>query len=241
MRFSKNYGVQNLAESFYDEGSTSASFTELLNFIRWCKKNLDTEPFIIGGWAVYAYTKKQKSLDIDVVFSKKQEMEKAMNSYYRENGFEKEELFDQQKHFFKVIDAKSRKIEVRFDAFCFADKNALVENSGVEIPWKLLEKNNSTMPINGLNAKMPNSELLLIFKVKALRDRMAFIDARGIRIDAATRTRTKAKILKDEQDIRDILQDAKINSGKLEAILDQTKFKDYFNNTMRTVAPDWKD
>lgn len=240
MRFSGSCGVRSLAETFYDEKSTSASFSELVNFLKWCRANLKLQPYIIGGWAVYAYVKKQKSLDIDVVFEGRAGMDLAMEKYYLENSFVEEELHDQQRHFLKEIPVKGQKIEIRFDAFCFSDKNMLLENLSVEIPWKLLKSNFETMEINGINAKMPNAELLLMLKAKAFRDRTHFLDLRGIRIDPATRARTKAKLLKDEQDIRNILEIHKIDRQRLSALLEQTKFKRSFSSAIRSIVPSWK-
>lgn len=236
--FSDRYGALNLAEIFYDENSTSASLGELANFLEWCGKKLESEPYVIGGWAVYAYAKKQKSLDIDVVFEKKAIMKKAMSLYYWENGYVEEELHDQQKHFLKEISIGGQKIEIRFDAFSFADENRLVENPELEIPWKLLKNNFSITELNGAKAKLPSAELLLMLKVKALRDRTYFLDARGIRIDPATRSRTKAKMLKDEQDIKDILEISEIDKAKLAVLLDKTKFNFYFNDCMKAIAAD---
>ena len=239
IRFSGSFGVLNLDELFYDEKSTSASFDELVNFLKWCGKRLGSEPYLIGGWAVYAYAKKQKSLDIDVVFENKVEMKKAMDLYYKENGFVEENLNDQQKHFVKELDRMGQKIEIRFDAFSLGDKNRLVENPSIEIPWRLLNSNFSIIEINGLNAKLPNAELLLMLKVKALRDRAYFLDAKGIRIDPATRARTKAKMFKDGQDIRDIIESSEIDKAKLLGLLGRTKFNSYFNDSIKAIAPDF--
>ena len=238
--FSGSFGVLNLAETFYDENSTSASFNELANFLGWCRKKLGAEPYVIGGWAVYAYAKKQKSLDIDVVFEGKAIMKRTMDDYYKENGYVEEELHDQQRHFLKEISIGGQRIEIRFDAFSFADRNQLVENPKLELPWKLLKGNFSVTGINGTKAKLPKAELLLMLKVKAMRDRTYFLDARGIRIDPATRSRTKAKMLKDEQDIKDIIESTEIDKAKLAGLLEKTKFKPYFNDSMKAIAPEFR-
>lgn len=224
-----------MAELLYDEESTAASFSELLNFLLWCDKGLKVKPFIVGGWAVYAYAGKQKSLDVDVVFRESNEMEKAMKGFFKESGFSQEELFDQQKHFVKIIKTKTNTAEVRFDYYCFEDENKLFEDSAVKIPWRLLEKNSTTKQINGLTMNVPIAELLLVFKVKAYRDRTAFLDVRGIRIDPAIRARTKSKLLKDAVDIKDLLNACEINKSKLKELLEQTNFTKYFDSTMKEI------
>ncbi|MFH1256668.1 MAG: hypothetical protein V1494_05260 [Candidatus Diapherotrites archaeon] len=222
-----------MAEVFYGEESTAASFKELLNFLKWCEKNLSVNPFIVGGWAVFAFAGKQKSLDVDVVFKSRKEMDNAMNRYFKENGFQIEEFHDQQTHFVKIVKTPVGLAEIRFDYYCFEDENRLVESNQVSVPWSLLEKNSVEKQINGLKMRLPSPELLLLFKAKALRDRQAFLDARGIRIDATIRARTKSKILKDKADIKDLLESVKMNQAKIKGLLKQTNFSKYFEQTMK--------
>lgn len=47
----------------------------LEEFLPFAKKTLSYEPIILGGWAVYAYTKKQKSVDVDVLLKNKKDIE----------------------------------------------------------------------------------------------------------------------------------------------------------------------
>ena len=219
----------------YNGKSAGASKSELIKFVKWCKKKFDYEPAIIGGWAVYSYAKKEKSIDIDVVFTSKKKAKSLMKQFFKENNYKKEELHDQQEHFVKELKTGEKIIELRFDYYDYEDKNNLVENSKISIPWKLIGENNEYKKINSSKIKVPSIELLLLFKAKALRDRDCVLNARGIRIKEAERLRIKSKILKDKRDIRSLMSSGKINESILGRLLKQTGFEKYFEQTIKEV------
>lgn len=232
--YSTKYGGRSLPEE-YDKESTEESKKELINFIKWCKKKFNYTPTIIGGWAVYAYAGKEQSIDIDTVFHSKKESKKIMNKYFKENNYEKEELHDQQEHFVKIIKRGEKNIELRFDYYDYKDKNSLVEDSSITIPWKLIEENHETKKIKESIIRIPSIELLLIFKVKALRDRDTIINTRGIKINEGTRLRIKSKIEKDKRDIKDLINTGKINEEKLNELLEKTRFTKYLERTVKEI------
>ncbi len=225
-----------MAEKMYDDESTGASKAELMKFANWCKQRFSYEPAIIGGWAVYAYAKKEMSIDIDVVFGTRKESEKIMESFFMENGHKAEELHEQPKHFVKELKLGARKTALRFDYYSYEDRNQLVENRDIEIPWGLIEGNSTYKTLNGLSIRVPCIELLLMLKVKALRDRQAALDMRGIRIDPGQRARIKSKIAKDERDIADLIATGLADSSKLEDLLKQTGFEKNFNESLKGLA-----
>lgn len=231
--YSMNYG-RELVE-LYNKESTEASRQELIEFVEWCKKRFNYIPIIIGGWAVYSYAGKEKSIDIDVVFHSKKESKRLMNEFFKENNYEKEELHDQQEHFVKRIKMNEKTIELRFDYYDYEDENNLVENSSITIPWKLIEENHETKKIKGLEVRVPSIELLLILKVKALRDRDAVLNARGIRLREEARLRIKSKILKDERDVKDLINTGQIDEEKLNQLLKETGFTEYFERTINEI------
>lgn len=220
----------------YDDESTGASKAELMKFANWCKQRFSYEPAIIGGWAVYAYARKEMSIDIDVVFGTKEDSKKIMESFFRENGYKKEELHDQQEHFVKELKISKIKTELRFDYYSYEDKNQLVENRDIAIPWGMIEENSTFKKLDGSSIKVPCVELLLMLKVKALRDRQAALDMRGIRMDPGQRARIKSKIAKDERDIADLIATGLVDSGKLENLLKQTGFEKYFNESVKGLG-----
>ena len=75
-----------------------------------------------------------------------------------------------------------------------------------------------------------------MLKVKALRDRQAALDMRGIRMDPGQRARIKSKIAKDERDIADLIATGIVDSGKLEDLLKQTSFEEYFNESIKGIG-----
>ncbi|MFA6269192.1 MAG: hypothetical protein WC652_05220, partial [archaeon] len=62
----------------------------LEEFLSFARKILPYEPVILGGWAVYAYTKKQKSVDVDVLFKTKKDIA-LLKPFFTERKFKQEE------------------------------------------------------------------------------------------------------------------------------------------------------
>lgn len=105
----------------------------------------------------------------------------------------------------------------------------MAEDEKISIPWKLVEKNSVKTKIDGLEVLVPFPELLLIQKVKALKDRTHWkykLEGfeRGI-----SKKRREFKIDKDEKDIRNLLK-LKIDDKKLNQLLKKTKFLEYFED-----------
>ena len=86
----------------------------LEEFLPFARKHLSYEPVILGGWAVYAYTKKQKSVDIDILLKSKKDIE-LLKPFFGERKFKYEEdskgnvtyELETQKHEYKGITLES--------------------------------------------------------------------------------------------------------------------------------------
>ena len=63
-----------------------ASKEYLEEFISFARKNLPYEPVIVGGWAVYCFTKKQKSIDVDVLLKSGRDIE-LLKPFFSERKF----------------------------------------------------------------------------------------------------------------------------------------------------------
>ncbi|MBI4141979.1 hypothetical protein HY484_03585 [Candidatus Woesearchaeota archaeon] len=218
-----------------DEESGEASKKELKAFVRFCKQKFGYIPTIIGGWAVYSYTGKEHSIDIDVVFSSKKESQKIMGKFFKEKHYKTEEFHDQQKHFVKQVKAGKKTIELRFDYYSYEDENKLVENSDISIPFRLIKNNYEYKKVDSTKIRVPSIELLLLFKVKALRDRDTVLNLKGIKIEKGHQLWLKSKMLKDKRDIKGLIGTGEIDNKKLDKLLKHTFFEKYFDFTMKEI------
>jgi len=220
-----------LARLYYPE-VLNASQKELINFIKWCNKVYGYHPIIIGGWAVWAYTKYSKSIDIDVIFPTTQAIHSLLIPYYKANNFKSTGIIT--KEYFKEIKTKKGTERIYIDAASYSNKNILKEKR-IEVPWNLLEKNSKEYRFNGTTARIPAPELLLIYKVKALRDRK--LELKTPEATRAERSFLESKIKKDEDDIRELLK-TRQDENKLKQLLKETKFTEIFEETVQELKKD---
>lgn len=220
----RNYGVLKLDKWYYNE-VTEASFKELINLTKWINEKYGYYPVVIGGWAVYSYAKSLGSRDIDIVFPDRISIDKVLIPYYNVMGYKSEGLFS--KSFHKEIITKRGKEKIMLDACSLSDKNILHENKNIEIPWELTIKYYNKWEIEkDVTVQIPQKELLIIYKIKALCDRK--YDLKHQSISLADRDYINSKIWKDENDIKD-LSKYKINKEKLNYLLEVYNFQKYFN------------
>jgi 4-hydroxybenzoate polyprenyltransferase len=218
-----------------NEKITSLSKEHLKKFLEYCWKQ-KVSPIIVGGWAVWAYTKADYSVDVDLVLEKKEELEK-IRPFFTENGFSEET--NGGTSFVKQVSEKGigefQLQHVIFDVTFYSDKHFLAENKKIEIPWGLLQKNTATMSLEGMPTRMPTIELLLVFKVKALRDREYWRYKLQHFQKNISKKRKEFKIEKDKRDIRNLVQAGPLNQAKLDEILEKTGFRDYW----RLIVPEY--
>ena len=220
----RNYGVLNLDKWYYNE-VTEASFKELINLTKWINEKYGYYPVVIGGWAVYSYAKSHGSRDIDIVFPDRISIDKVLFPYYNVMGYKSEGLFS--KSFYKEIITKRGKEKIMLDACSLSDKNILHENKNIEIPWELTIKYYNKWEIEkDVKVQIPQKELLIIYKIKALCDRK--YDLKHQSISLADRDYINSKIWKDENDIKD-LSKYKMDKEKLNYLLEEYNFQKYFN------------
>ncbi|MFH1256012.1 MAG: hypothetical protein V1494_01835 [Candidatus Diapherotrites archaeon] len=218
---------------------TEISGQYLKKFLKHAEKALNYEPIILGGWAVYALTKKEKSIDIDVLIKSKKEIAK-LKPFFDQNGFKmgKDRLgnisFERKLESIQTIGGI--KIEqVIFDIMTINEPNKLHENKNIAVPWKLAFDYSTRAKISGKKVQIVAPELLLAYKAKALRDRIfdkyhLFEHMQHKRVWAA---RKDFKIEKDRRDIKNLIHAGKIDFKKLEEILNKTKFKEMFEHTLK--------
>jgi hypothetical protein len=218
----KIYGGLNL-DDWYRKEITEESYKELINLTKWCNAILGYHPVVIGGWAVFHYSKSLGSRDIDIVFPTQKTREDTLMRYYRENGYKEEGLF--VKHYYKEVKTKDGIERIVLDACTHSNENFLHENPKIIIPWKLTEKYYEEWNIeDGVISRIPQIELLIIYKIKALCDRR--YDLQKPSTEGLDREYINSKIWKDEHDINELFKQA-INRELLKELLKSTNFYDY--------------
>ncbi len=209
----------------------------LEEFQEYVNKVLPYEPIILGGWAVYAFTKKQKSVDVDVLLKDKRDIE-LIKPFFLERKFvlEKDSQgnvtfeLETQKHEYKGITLES----IIFDIMLITEPNTLHSNKNISVPWQLCYEFNQKTKLNGIEILAPTKELLVILKTKALLDReydkfkfKNFTNKQWLR-------RKEFKIEKDKQDIKDLFEIG-INQKQIEEILRKTNFEQNFYETIKKL------
>ncbi len=209
----------------------------LEEFLPYLRQKLPYEPIILGGWAVYAFTKKQKSVDVDVLLKDKKDIE-LLKPFFTERKFKLEEdsqgnvtfELETQKHEYKGITLES----IIFDLMLVTEPNTLHSNKNISVPWQLCYDFNEKAKLNGTEILAPTKELLIILKTKALLDReydkyklKNFTNKQWLR-------RKEFKIEKDKQDIKDLFE-VGVNQTQIELILSKTNFQQHFYETIKTL------
>ena len=221
-------------EDIYSEEITTHSFQELANFIKWMNKIYGNYPMIIGGWAVYAYEPTRGSRDIDIVFESAKIMGKILIDYYKNNGyiFRKKDICTIE--YYKIIPTEEGNVEINIDACSVSNVNFLKEDREIKIPWPLCFKNYCEKKINDVKFLVPSLEILLILKVKALRDREYELKT-SLFLSEGDKEFLKSKIIKDKHDI-EVLMQLDIDEKFLNKILEEYKFTKYFNLSIKNFS-----
>lgn len=226
----RSCGVLNLNEWYYEE-ITEASYNELITLTKWINKIYGYYPFIIGGWAVYSYSKSLGSRDIDIVFPTKESVEKVLMPYYKMRGYKEEGLFS--KRYYLETKTEKGNEKIMLDACSLSDKNILHENRDIEISWSLTQKYRQEWGLQkDLTTQVPQIELLLIYKIKALCDRR--YDLQHKTLSAINKAYINSKIWKDEYDTKK-LSECKIDKEKIRSILESINFKEYFQRELKRL------
>lgn len=226
----KIYGELNLNE-WYSKEITDASYKELISLTKWINKIYGYYPIIIGGWAVYSYFSSLGSRDIDIVFPTSEIIDKTLTPYYKAMGYKETGLFS--KRYYREIETKKGLEKIELDACSLSDRNLLHENKDIEIPWKLSMQHNKEWEIgNDVIARVPNVELLLIYKTKALCDRR--YDAGHLEMSMIEKSYINSKIWKDEYDVKK-LSGCTIDLDALKELLKITKFEQYFQREKKRL------
>jgi len=188
------------------------SYKELLKFLRYYR-NFGT-PIIIGGWAVYFYNPHFGSVDIDVVGpSMGGAFHDALDSYVHANGYSlvPMDAMGLQLVPVKEIRKKGTVIaNVELDAATFEDPAAskFHEDNRKELPFALCweeEHRRDVTLAKDCVCYIPSKSLLLLYKIKALRDRSFDLKTKGATMHPKRVEWLRGKVAKDRTDILALL------------------------------------
>ena len=235
----------------YAPAITDESRKELKNIAVYFKGK-QAKPFLVGGWAVYHYTKDAErppailgkmvlgksrvgdpygftplgSKDIDLVFKNSEEKQSFEHGYCKQNGYKKRA--DPFNIFNPRLQSKhSNGVEILLD---MATLQAYPrETDGARLDWSILPANSAPCEITA-GATLPVSikELLLCYKAAALFDRHKLLQTEPSAY-------LESKVWKDAFDII-ALWDTGIDKKKLAAIAKQTGAKKLLNEAKEIIA-----
>ena len=220
------------------EPITDQSKAYFEKFLVFCN-SIRLSPIIVGGWAVWAHTQFEYSVDVDFVLRSEAELVK-LRPFFDQEDF-KRETNGGISFVKKISDEGLGSYLLKhmiFDVALFSDKNTLSENKNIDVPWSLLENNTESKTIEGISIEIPSRELLIVFKVKAIIDRShKLAELRSIsgslRPSKKTMLRYEFKIDKDRRDVQNLIKAGPIDQLKIDEILAKTKFKPLFDEAIK--------
>lgn len=208
----------------------AGSYRELLEFVRFYRHH--GTPVIIGGWAVYFYNPYFGSVDIDVVgHSYGGAFEEIIERYERTHGYE----FDATPGLVeatarKPITSKGKLVgHMEIDACSYERPGAsrFKEDESLELPYSAIEdrgcKKEVELPKDSV-FYVPCKELLLLYKVKARRDRAFDIRVKGATMGGERLQWLRGKVVKDGSDILALL-DPRTKGAPLPDTMNYPKLK----------------
>lgn len=192
-------------------------------------------PNIIGGWAVYFYNSYYGSVDIDVVGPTMDGRMMYILTDFQGNHDYEEVYIDEmgfEKSLKKPVYIGARHIgDIEIDACTYEEEyNVFHEDPDKRLPYALCERPElreklslSEEDKNNL-IFIPNKSLLLLYKIKAFRDRSYDVTTKRALIAADKMTWLEGKIVKDGSDIIALL-DPKPSRYEIEKQLDPAILK----------------
>ncbi len=103
-------------KELYSNAVTDPSLRELEEFASWYNEKVGNYPIIVGGWAVYCYTKGMGSKDIDVVFLGDAAKHRTLFDYFRAHAYTERSRTFFDKEFVKLVKNQGKEVEVIIDA-----------------------------------------------------------------------------------------------------------------------------
>lgn len=206
-------------EDLYYEEITKESYLEMIGLCKWLNEVYGHHPVIIGGWAVHFHYPTLGSRDIDILFSERRLKHIVVDQYLSSHGYRSEGLFT--KEYFKEVKTKTGIERIIIDACSVEDVNRMKETD-IIIPWALAFEHQKSVRTENVELYIPNVEVLLLFKSKAVLDRSEDLK------EAFDPFYLQQKILKDYYDIANLIINCEIDFNLLNDLLSNHNFFNYF-------------
>jgi len=189
------------------------SYDELVSLLKWFYL-FGPIPTIIGGWAVYFYNSYFGSIDIDIVGPSHQgRFVELIERYERTHGYEsiaRDQL---------GLEVTSRKPVIQngrvigymeIGACTFEDPKSgnFHEDSNKQLKYSLTAKKQHQKEVKleeDAICIIPSKPLLLLYKIKAARDRAYDLKTGGTIMEPAKLERLRGKVTKDRADLLALL------------------------------------
>lgn len=216
-------------DNLYNDEIIEASYSEMVALAKWMNKYHAHYPTIVGGWAVWCYTKGLGSRDIDVVFLSREAKHATLITFLKSSGYEEAgTLFE--KRFVKKIKTKLGMEEVIIDACSVEDLNRLKENDEIILPWSWAAKYSNKFELEpNVFVNLPRLEVILLYKTKAVLDRKFDL------MKVGSSGYLESKIWKDFHDIASLLR-CDLDKKFLERLSKDANYTDYFNKALDLLA-----
>jgi len=184
------------------------SYKELLNLLEWFS-HFSLIPTLIGGWAVFVYNSYFGSVDIDLVGpSMGGHFLDVIERYERAHGYEevKSAGLGIEVAYRKPVTRQGRVFGyVEIDVCTFeADTGSFHEDPNKKLPYALSGDPRFVRNVtfnDKLAVYVPRKSLLLLYKLKAFRDRAFDLKARGAVMGVERREWMQTKLEKDGADL----------------------------------------
>lgn len=213
------------------------SYKELIKLLKYFRHF--GSPTIIGGWAVYFYNSYYGSVDIDIIGpSMRGQFNSVLDNYVRDYKYTIMKLDDVglQTTAHKDVFHNDEKVgAIEIDAATFEEKEAIKyhEDKNKVLPYSLCANEKLRVEVTVEKDSfcyIPTKTLLLLYKIKAWRDRAFDIRTKGATMLAEKLAWMQAKVAKDQSDIIAILDpnpSRKVADGTIDASQLQKICKDY--------------
>jgi len=210
-------------KELYSKAITDPSLTELGEFAWWYNEKIGNYPIIVGGWAVYCYTKGLGSKDIDVVFLGDATKHKTLFDYFRAHGYTERRRSFFDKEFVKL----NNDVEIIIDAVS-SNRIIIFEGRNARLPWSWAVKHSSLYDIGGSKIYIPTLELLMTYKFGAILGRNIQLRT-GLEFDYYG-----SKLWKDVYDVISLSR-LEMNQKSVNHFLAESGLDEYSNEIMSII------
>ncbi|MDO8554538.1 MAG: hypothetical protein Q7S22_07050 [Candidatus Micrarchaeota archaeon] len=220
-------------KELYSEIITDPSLKELEEFALWYNEKIGNYSIIVGGWAVYFYTKGLGSKDIDVVFMGDKTKHVTLFDYFRSHGYVERSRSFFDKEFVKPVKTKLGDVEIIVDAVS-SNRTIIFDGKKARLPWSWAVKHSNKHKVGKTMIYIPTIELLIVYKLGAVLGRNINLKT-GLDFDYY-----KSKLWKDVYDIVSLSQ-LKVDSEKVNSFLKDSGLDLYKDEILQIMEDNFDD